>query len=183
MGEEAEKTTLMILNVDLQCSSCYKKVKKVICKFPQIKDRKFDEKANKVFITVVCCSPEKIRDKLCYKGCGVIKSIEIVPPPNVEKSKPTRNKSKEPVKLETPKPKIQESEPAAQPPYRFCSEGIPGGPPPPPPPPQPCYEPFFGCRCGQYRCYYGCRCVCYYGCRCGCNNYYCDLDNSSCSIM
>nr|GMD90024.1 protein PYRICULARIA ORYZAE RESISTANCE 21-like isoform X2 [Ipomoea batatas] len=183
MGEEAQKTTLMILNVDLQCSSCYKKVKKVICKFPQIKDRKFDEKANKVFITVVCCSPEKIRDKLCCKGCGVIKSIEIVEPPKPraaekpkepEKPKPPPEKPKEP---EKPKP------PPAQPPYGFCcgpcSEGIPGGPCYAPP----CYGPFFGCRCGQYRCYYGCRCGCNNCYYCGCNNYYCDLNNSSCSIM
>nr|GMD88556.1 pollen-specific leucine-rich repeat extensin-like protein 1 [Ipomoea batatas] len=262
MGEEAQKTTLMILNVDLQCSSCYKKVKKVICKFPQIKDRKFDEKANKVFITVVCCSPEKIRDKLCCKGCGVIKSIEIVEPPKPraaekpkepekpkpppekpkepekpkpppekpkepEKPKPPPEKPKEPEKPKPPPekpkptsapvpvpvpapapapkpaapaplpppPKVPEPEPVivmpcypTQPPYGFCcgpcSEGIPGGPcygwygrppPPPPPPPRPCYEPFFGCRCGQSRGYYGCRCEC--------NNYYCELDNSSCSIM
>ncbi|GKV31746.1 hypothetical protein SLEP1_g40414 [Rubroshorea leprosula] len=39
----------------------------------------YDEKANKVTIKVVSCSPEKIRDKLC-KGGGCIKSIEIVKP-------------------------------------------------------------------------------------------------------
>ncbi|GKV15246.1 hypothetical protein SLEP1_g26044 [Rubroshorea leprosula] len=30
---------------------------------------------------VVSCSPEKIRDKLCCKACGCIKSIEIIEPP------------------------------------------------------------------------------------------------------
>ncbi|GLU15837.1 hypothetical protein SLE2022_322960 [Rubroshorea leprosula] len=77
----AEKGTIMELDVDLQCSKCYKKVKKLLCKFPEIRDQKYDEKANKVTIKVVSCSPEKIRDKLCCKGCGCIKSIEIPPPP------------------------------------------------------------------------------------------------------
>ncbi|KAH0716049.1 hypothetical protein KY290_009006 [Solanum tuberosum] len=74
------KTTIMVLKVDLQCSSCYKKVKKILCKFPQIRDQVYDEKGNTVTITVVCCNPEKLRDKLCSKGCGVIKSIEIKDP-------------------------------------------------------------------------------------------------------
>ncbi|GKV15207.1 hypothetical protein SLEP1_g26009 [Rubroshorea leprosula] len=75
----------MVLNVvDLQCSKCYKKIKKLLCKFPEIRDQEYDEKANKVTIKVVSCSPEKMRDKLCCKGCGCIKSIEIkepTPPP------------------------------------------------------------------------------------------------------
>ncbi|KAL1346549.1 hypothetical protein AAHE18_08G196200 [Arachis hypogaea] len=52
--------TVMKLKVDLECHKCYKKVKKVLAKFPQIRDEKFDEKQNVVTITVVCCSPEKI---------------------------------------------------------------------------------------------------------------------------
>ncbi|KAL8268012.1 hypothetical protein R6Q59_001810 [Mikania micrantha] len=73
-----EKATEMVLNVDLKCSGCYKKVKKVICKIPQIRDQVFDVDKNKVKIIVVCCSPEQIRDKLCYKGGGSIQSIEII---------------------------------------------------------------------------------------------------------
>ncbi|KAH0712229.1 hypothetical protein KY289_008188 [Solanum tuberosum] len=76
----AEKTAIMVLKVDLQCSNCYKKVKKILCKFPQIRDQVYDEKGNTVTITVVCCNPKKLRDKLCSKGCGVIKSIEIKDP-------------------------------------------------------------------------------------------------------
>ncbi|XP_049353364.1 protein PYRICULARIA ORYZAE RESISTANCE 21-like [Solanum verrucosum] len=75
-----EKTAIMVLKVDLQCSNCYKKVKKILCKFPQIRDQVYDEKGNTVTITAVCCNPEKLRDKLCSKGCGVIKSIEIKDP-------------------------------------------------------------------------------------------------------
>ncbi|XP_019184005.1 PREDICTED: protein PYRICULARIA ORYZAE RESISTANCE 21-like isoform X2 [Ipomoea nil] len=104
-----EKTTVMFLSVDLKCSSCYKKVKKVICKIPQIRDQIYNEEENKVRITVVCCSPEKIRDKLCYKGGGVIKSIEIVDPPKppkpAEKPKeaPKADKPKEAPKADKPK--------------------------------------------------------------------------------
>ncbi|CAM8893555.1 unnamed protein product [Rhodiola kirilowii] len=70
----------MILKVDLQYDCCYKKVKKLLCKFPEIGDRIFDEKSNTVMIKVICCDPEKIRCKLCNKGRGSIKSIEIKDP-------------------------------------------------------------------------------------------------------
>ncbi|GKV51007.1 hypothetical protein SLEP1_g57685 [Rubroshorea leprosula] len=86
----------MVLNVDLQCSKCYKKVKKLLCKFPEIQDQKYDEKANKVTIKVVSSSPEKIRDKLCCKGGRCIKSIEIPPPP------PPPPPKTDPPKLDTP---------------------------------------------------------------------------------
>ncbi|XP_022967105.1 protein PYRICULARIA ORYZAE RESISTANCE 21-like isoform X2 [Cucurbita maxima] len=91
---DAKKVVLMMLKVDLQCHRCYKKVKKVLCKFPQIRDQIYDEKQNLVTIKVVCCNPEKLRDKICCKGCGVIKSIQIQdpeipkpvdPPPQLQK--------------------------------------------------------------------------------------------------
>ncbi|XP_058189526.1 protein PYRICULARIA ORYZAE RESISTANCE 21-like [Rhododendron vialii] len=77
----AEKVTTMVLKVDLQCPSCYRKIKKVLAKFPQIRSQAYDEKQNTVTITIVCCSPEKIRDKLCCKGGKTIESIEIKHPP------------------------------------------------------------------------------------------------------
>ncbi|KAJ7946437.1 pollen-specific leucine-rich repeat extensin-like protein 2 isoform X1 [Quillaja saponaria] len=47
----AEKVTIMKLNVvDLQCHKCYTKVKKVLCKFPQIRDQTYDEKKNVVMV-------------------------------------------------------------------------------------------------------------------------------------
>nr|XP_027089316.1 protein PYRICULARIA ORYZAE RESISTANCE 21-like [Coffea arabica] len=104
----AEKVTTMRLEVDLQCSCSYK-VKKFLCKFPQIQDQVYDEKQNLVTITVVCCSPEKIRDQLCCKGGKVIKSIEIVEPP----------KPKEP---EKPKPPLAVAVCCV-----LCSEGYGGG--------------------------------------------------------
>ncbi|KAG8365337.1 hypothetical protein BUALT_Bualt18G0094200 [Buddleja alternifolia] len=100
--------TVMVLKVDLQCSCCYKKVKKTLCKFPQIRDQVYDEKANTVTITVFCCSPEKIRDKLCSKGGKTIKSIEIKEPKKPEKPKEAE-KPKQPEKpKEAEKPKQPE---------------------------------------------------------------------------
>ncbi|XP_044462241.1 late cornified envelope protein 4A-like isoform X1 [Mangifera indica] len=76
MGEK--KVVTMVLKVDLQCEKCYRKVKKVLCSFPQIQDQVYDEKQNTVTIKVVCCSPEKIKQKLCCKG---IKFYCPPPPP------------------------------------------------------------------------------------------------------
>ncbi|TKY53922.1 proline-rich protein 2 [Spatholobus suberectus] len=94
----------MSLKVDLQCPKCYKKVEKLLCKFPressiiEIRDQVYDEKNNIVTITVVCCVTLRSSDKLCCKGCGAIKSIAIVEPP---KPKPPKK----------PKPKEPESRP------------------------------------------------------------------------
>ncbi|XP_023544776.1 protein PYRICULARIA ORYZAE RESISTANCE 21-like [Cucurbita pepo subsp. pepo] len=75
-----EKTVLMVLKVDLQCDRCFKKVKKVLAKFPQIRDQAYNEKQGIVLIKVVCCKPEMIMNKICCKGNGSIKSIEIKQP-------------------------------------------------------------------------------------------------------
>ncbi|KAM3280879.1 protein PYRICULARIA ORYZAE RESISTANCE 21 [Capsicum chacoense] len=78
--DHKEKTTIMVLKVDLQCPCCYKKAKKILCKMPQVRDQLYDEKANTITIVVVCCCPERIRDKLCCKGGKTIQSIEIKAP-------------------------------------------------------------------------------------------------------
>ncbi|WOH16276.1 hypothetical protein DCAR_0935826 [Daucus carota subsp. sativus] len=104
--------TTMVLTVDLQCSCCYKKVKKILCKFPGITDQVYDEKNNQVRIKVLCCDPEKARDKLCCKGRKVIKSIQIVD---------DMPKKKEPEKVKPPaekpadKPKPPAEKPADKP--------------------------------------------------------------------
>ncbi|KAK0601347.1 hypothetical protein LWI29_023387 [Acer saccharum] len=77
MAEKTKKVREMFLKVDLECYKCYKKVKRILCKFPQIQDQVYNEKNNTVKIKVVCCSPENIRDEICYKGRGTIKSIEM----------------------------------------------------------------------------------------------------------
>ncbi|XP_052486021.1 uncharacterized protein LOC105770509 isoform X2 [Gossypium raimondii] len=95
---QPEYVTIMVLKVDLQCCRCYMKVKKVVSEFPQIRDQTFDEKANTVTIIVVCCNPEKVRDKLRCKGGFSIESIEIKPPPK----SPARRASSLPKPPETP---------------------------------------------------------------------------------
>ncbi|KAK9942706.1 hypothetical protein M0R45_008357 [Rubus argutus] len=109
-------TTMVLKVVDLQCEKCYKKVKKVLCKFPQIRDQTYDEKNNQVTIKVVCCSPEKFRDKLCCKGRCVIKSIEIIKPPPPPKPTP----APEPPKP-TPAPDPPKPTPAPDPPKPTCT--------------------------------------------------------------
>ncbi|GJW92718.1 pyricularia oryzae resistance 21-like protein [Tanacetum coccineum] len=144
MAPEKEKITVMILYVDLKCPCCYKKVRKLLCKFPQIRDQVFDVDKNKVIITVVCCDPEKLRDKLCCKGGGVIQSIEIVenkpplekrirsPSPNGSpKDTPDKKLEKKPSEeLKSPPPESEKTEP--DPPVSACCqecyEGRDGGP-------------------------------------------------------
>ncbi|KAK0603600.1 hypothetical protein LWI29_006722 [Acer saccharum] len=56
-------------------------------------------------IKVVSCSPEKIRDKICCKGKGTIKRIEILKPPE----KPPSKQEEPPPKQEEPPPKQDEA--------------------------------------------------------------------------
>ncbi|XVF75173.1 hypothetical protein PTKIN_Ptkin13bG0165900 [Pterospermum kingtungense] len=169
--------------VDLQCCRCYKKVKKVLCEIPQIRDQIYDEKNNTVTITVVCCSPEKIRDKICCKGAPSITSIEIKPPPPPPKPPapaPIPAPKPEPTPAPKPKPKPK-PEPTPDPPPKpeptpsafcctECSNGHSGGPcylDGPPPRPRPCYETYgrpvydsWGCG-GGYKYYYVSRGDCF----------------------
>ncbi|XP_059289653.1 protein PYRICULARIA ORYZAE RESISTANCE 21-like [Lycium ferocissimum] len=162
--EKTEKTTTMVFEVDLQCCSCYKKVKNILCKIPQIRDQVYDEKANTVTITVACCNPEKIRDKLYSKGCGVIKCIKIKEPP---KDQPPK-KPQPP-----PPPPLQVNVEPIQVNVELALKY-------PPPPPGYC------CCCGQ--CYGRCPCYHSYGCGRGCRVSTCDWyfieeNATGCSIM
>ncbi|KAA8537276.1 hypothetical protein F0562_027037 [Nyssa sinensis] len=92
----AEKVTTMVLKVDLQCARCYKKIKKILCEFPQIGDQVYDDKQNTVTITVQSCNPEKIRDKLYCKGGKIIECIEIKKPPPTTKPNKDKDAKTEP---------------------------------------------------------------------------------------
>ncbi|KAF3451880.1 hypothetical protein FNV43_RR07976 [Rhamnella rubrinervis] len=61
----------------------------------EIRDQVFDEKNDTVTIKVVCCSPEKIKEKIICKGGGCIESIQIVVP---QKQPKQPEKRKEPEK-------------------------------------------------------------------------------------
>ncbi|KAL5575830.1 hypothetical protein UlMin_017529 [Ulmus minor] len=171
-----QKVTIMVLKVDLQCSRCYKKIKRVLCKFPQIRDQVFDEKTNTIVIKVVCCSPEKIKQKIICKAGDTLKSIEIKEPekpkpkePEKPKEKPKepekpKEKPKEPEKPkekpkepEKPKEKPKEKPPAEKPKDNPPAPAPAPAPPKSDPPPVPmCYPPpayTFGTCCGE--CYQG----------------------------
>lgn len=80
----------MVIKVDLQCCRCSKKIKKILCEIPQVKDLIFDEKQNKVKIKVVGCDPEKVRQKICCKGRAFILGIDIIPPEPPKKEGPKK---------------------------------------------------------------------------------------------
>ncbi|XP_044481020.1 protein PYRICULARIA ORYZAE RESISTANCE 21-like [Mangifera indica] len=109
----AAEVTTMVLKVDLQCHKCYKKVKKVLSKFPQIRDQVYDEKQNTVTIKVVYCCPEILMAKISSKGGKSINSIEIKPPskPKEPEKKTEAEKPKEKPEAEKPKQKPEDPKP------------------------------------------------------------------------
>ncbi|KAI6704692.1 hypothetical protein NL676_007654 [Syzygium grande] len=120
----AEKVTKMLIKVDLQCSRCYKKIKKILCKYlREIRDQIYDEKKNTVLITVVCCSPERIRQKIICEGGETVQSVEILPDKDTKKPKKVRF-------IEPPKE-------TAKPPARVPVPALPRKAPKPAPPKAP----------------------------------------------
>uniref|UniRef100_A0A2P2M851 Keratinocyte proline-rich protein-like isoform X3 n=1 Tax=Rhizophora mucronata TaxID=61149 RepID=A0A2P2M851_RHIMU len=96
------QVTTMVIKVDLGCEKCRKKIKKVLCKIPQIKNQIYDEKSNTVTITVGCGCPEKVKEKIRCKAGDIILGIEIKPP---ETSKEPKKKPED--KKPTEKPELQ----------------------------------------------------------------------------
>ncbi|VYS48734.1 unnamed protein product [Arabidopsis thaliana] len=145
----AEKVVMMKLKVDLNCSKCYKKVKKALRKFPQITDELFDEKSNTIIIKVVCYDPERLMNKLCYKGDGSIKSIVILEPP-----KPPQPQPQPPQKPTAPAPAQAQAQ--AQAPALVRPAPVPVLVSSSAPQPMPTWQPY---HCGpyyeaqQYQCY------------------------------
>ncbi|KAI4303559.1 hypothetical protein MLD38_039170 [Melastoma candidum] len=83
----ADKVVTMVMKVDLQCSRCYRKIKKVLCKFPEVRDQIYDEKQNKVMFTVVTCCPDVILQRIASKGGRSVEGIEILPEKKKEPEK------------------------------------------------------------------------------------------------
>ncbi|KAL5555869.1 hypothetical protein UlMin_038105 [Ulmus minor] len=171
-----QKVTIMVLKVDLQCCRCYKKIKKVLCKFPQIRDQVYDEKTNTIVIKVVCCSPEKIKQKIICKAGDTLKSIEIKKQEKLnkdskdDKGSPKQEKLNEDSKDSKPCSPKQGSATCCS----DCYHGNPGGPcyrgygwPPPL-----CYHYYGYCGRPVYDSYGG-------GTYCTCTNEY----HGACSIM
>ncbi|KAK8943125.1 hypothetical protein KSP39_PZI009216 [Platanthera zijinensis] len=98
----------LILEVDLQCNLCKKKIKKVLRKLEdreEILPPKYNEEDGTVTVTGPF-DPKKLSKKLCCKACKVIKKITILvekpdkpPPPSCGSHPPDP-----PVSPEKPKP-------------------------------------------------------------------------------
>ncbi|XP_044496426.1 protein PYRICULARIA ORYZAE RESISTANCE 21-like [Mangifera indica] len=144
----AEPTTMELKVVDLKCCKCRKKVKKLLCKFPEIRDQVYDEKQNTVTIKVVSCCPERLMQKIRCKGCKAIKSIEIKPPPDKsKKDEPTKTKKDEPGK-DKPKdtPPEKQCKPCCKPPCSPPKQCKPCCKPPCSPPCKPPCSPTKHCK-------------------------------------
>ncbi|KDP35494.1 hypothetical protein JCGZ_08932 [Jatropha curcas] len=120
----------MVIKVDLDCERCRKKIKKILCKIPQIQNQVIDEKAKTVTITVVCCSPEKIKKKIFRMGGASVECIEILPKqPPPPPPPPTPPPPPPPPPPEDPTDKTQKHEPnQARDCCQKCSEGRHWGP-------------------------------------------------------
>ena len=174
----------------------------------EIQNQVYDKKAGTVIITVVCCSPEKIKEKIIYMGGEAVKSIEIKvpekpkppepkpapkPPPAPAPTTPSKQPDKPPETVDgngkpkgSDKPRALIVEPVH--PRTYCADcyrGISGGPcyhdygrPAPP-----CYEaygrPVYDSWSGGGG-GYGCQRSGYYACR---GEYVCEDNPSSCTIM
>ncbi|XP_048132291.1 protein PYRICULARIA ORYZAE RESISTANCE 21-like [Rhodamnia argentea] len=155
----AEQETKMVIKVDLQCRRCYKKIKKILCEIPQVKDRIFDEKQNTVTITVVCCSPEKVRQKICCKGGCCILGIDIILPKPDTKNQSTQTKEPDTQdkSTQTKEPDTQDKSTQTGPAGKLCS---------PPPvlgyPPVYVMGPVYVCPpCHNRGCSWFCPCNCH----------------------
>nr|DAD20235.1 TPA_asm: hypothetical protein HUJ06_021698 [Nelumbo nucifera] len=192
-----QKVSTIVLEVDLGCPHCYKKIKKTLCKFPD------------KFIRKLCCKAGKCIKSYEIKDDGDKPPKKVLPPtpapapkppePAPKPPEPAPPKPPEPAPPKPPEPAPPKppepappkpAEPAPKPPEpappgppfvvccRPCYEGYRGGPcyhgyemPPPPPP---CYD-GCGCGCGRVPYYRG-----YYVSRC---DYFSEENHSSCVIM
>ncbi|RLM69578.1 pollen-specific leucine-rich repeat extensin-like protein 3 [Panicum miliaceum] len=129
----AEKISMIIVVVDLDCHKCYNKIRKILCQLQdceRIRTISFDDKSKTITI-VGPFDPHRLACKLRCKGGKVIRDIHIVdsgggkPPQKMAEAPPP---SPAPAKNGKP-PKHKEKPPAAEP------------PPPPTPPPEPAPAP------------------------------------------
>ncbi|VAH26362.1 unnamed protein product [Triticum turgidum subsp. durum] len=103
----AEKVSTLIIEANLECEKCYRKIQKVLCKLQEkekIRTINFDTKKNTVTVSGPF-DPVKLSKKLRCKACKAIKDIKII-----EEKKPDAKKPEE-KKPEEKKP--EEKKPAA----------------------------------------------------------------------
>ncbi|CAA7387905.1 unnamed protein product [Spirodela intermedia] len=154
----------VILTVDLACTHCHEKIKKVLTKKYEVKWKiqsiVWDEKNNKVTLTGPFCPP-RLAKKLRRKARKIIKEIDIpalcscncdkppdleptpnpppCPPAPPEKPPPPPTCPPAPPEKPPPPPTCPPAPPEKPPPPPTCPPAPPEKPPPPPtcPPPVP----------------------------------------------
>lgn len=147
----AEMMSTLILKVDLDCCSCYKKIRKILCKLQDregIRTISFDE-GSKTIAVAGPFDPHRLSCKIRCKGGKVIKGIEIIqhggggepqgnmagPPPTKSGKNKQKGKRKE-TEMEPHPPPVHEHEQPPQPPQAPQPPPV-ENPPPPAQPPAP----------------------------------------------
>ncbi|CAN6226567.1 unnamed protein product [Urochloa humidicola] len=106
--------SILIIEVDLQCEKCFKKIQKVLCKLQAKSEdiRKVDYDNTKNTVTISGpFDPVKLSKKLRCKACDVIKDIKIVKPQEEKKAEAKKPEEKKP---EEKKPDEEKKKPAAE---------------------------------------------------------------------
>ncbi|XP_042487582.1 protein PYRICULARIA ORYZAE RESISTANCE 21-like [Macadamia integrifolia] len=155
----ADKVYTIVLQVDLGCPRCYKKIKKILSKYReryQIQEEKFDGKQNTVTLSGPFC-PDKLAKKLCCKAGESIKCIKK--PPESPPPPPPKPKSE-------PKPKHEDPPKTPVQPMGVCC--------------RPCYGGCGGGPCQQGYGYYGYGRPSYIS---PCCRYFSEEEPTSCAIM
>ncbi|XP_043693205.1 protein PYRICULARIA ORYZAE RESISTANCE 21-like [Telopea speciosissima] len=106
----ADKVYTIVMQVDLNCPLCYKKIKKTLSRYReryQIQKEVFDEKQNTVTISGLFC-PNKLSKKLCYTASESIKGIKILEknPSEPSKLKPSNPDPPPPTAAADPPKKV-----------------------------------------------------------------------------
>ncbi|XP_077222213.1 uncharacterized protein LOC143856055 [Tasmannia lanceolata] len=151
----AEKVSTLILDVDLDCRQCCKKVRRTLSNFCEIRSQNFDKKQKKVTISGPF-DPKKLSKALYYKAGDSIKKIEIkedkpkaADPPKKTDDKPKAadppKKADDKDKPKEDPPKKAEDKPKSDPPkaISWAAEPVVGYPEPAHPLFQPYYYPSY----------------------------------------
>ncbi|KAH7660601.1 Copper chaperone domain-containing protein [Dioscorea alata] len=104
MAQKAEKISTLILEVDLCCCKCHRKIKKILCQLKDqenIKEINYDVNNNKVTISGPF-DPHTLTRTLYCKACKIIKKISTPPPPPPPIIKPITKPDTKPTKPELP---------------------------------------------------------------------------------
>lgn len=138
----AEKISMIIVVVDLDCYKCYNKMRKILCKLQdheRIRTISFDDKSKTITI-VGPFDPQRLACKIRCKGGKVVKDVHIVdiaggkPPPQMIAAEQPPPPPSAPVNNGKKKNKEKPPPPEPPPPAPTPPPPEPAPPPHPPPP-------------------------------------------------